>query len=119
MKLLQLNNWGVAARLVAIALVPAALMVLAVNLSLYWMAQDEVNDDIRERGRLIAAALAESSQYGVISGNVAAVEQTARGLMATERSLASVKVFDAQRKVLVAIGTTPSSAGAQTFEVAV
>ena len=119
MKLLQLDNWGVAARLVAIALVPAVLMVLAVNMSLYWMAQDEVNDDIRERGRLIAAALAESSQYGVISGNVAAVEQAARGLMATERSLVSVKVFDAQRKELVAIGMTPSSDGAQTFEVAV
>ena len=119
MKMLQARSWGVAARLVAIALVPAVLMMFAVNASLYWSAQDEVNDDIRDRGRLIAAALAEGSQYGVISGNIAVVEQAARGLMATEPSLASVKVFDAQRTVMVAIGAPPSVSGVQTFEVPV
>ena len=119
MKMLQTRSWGVAARLVAIALVPAVLMMFAVNASLYWSAQDEVTDDIRDRGRLIAAALAEGSQYGVISGNVAMVEQAARGLMATEPSLAFVKVFDAQRTVMVAIGAPPSVSGVQTFEVPV
>ena len=62
MKLFQMDSWGVAARLVAIALVPAILMLIAVNVSLYLVAQDEVNNDIRERGRLVAAALAAAIQ---------------------------------------------------------
>jgi len=119
MKLLQLNSPGIAARLVAIALMPAILMLIAVNVSLYLVAQDEVNNDIRERGRLVAAALAESSQYGVISGNVAAVERAARGLLETDRSIASIRVFDAQRKAMVDIEAPLATRGAQAFEAPV
>lgn len=119
MKLLRMNSWGVAARLVAIALVPAILMLIAVNVSLYLVAQDEVNNDIRERGRLVAASLAEASQYGVISGNVAAVEQAARGLLATDPSIASIKVFDAQRRAIVDVETPLAAHGSQTFEASV
>lgn len=119
MKLLQLNSWGIAARLVAIALVPAILMLIAVNVSLYFVAQEEVNNDIRERGRLVAAALAESSQYGVISGNATAVERAARGLLETDRSIASIKVFDAQSRAIVNIETPLGAQGEQTFEAPV
>jgi two-component system sensor histidine kinase UhpB len=102
-----------------IALAPAILLLLAVNVSMYMVAQQEVEADIRARGRLIAAALAESTQYGVISGNVAIVDRTVRGVMTTDPSIVSIQVLDTRRQVIVAIEQTPPMSGAQTFEIPV
>lgn len=119
MNLLRRHGWGFAARLMTLALVPASLMLIAVNVWLYVVARDEVNADIRERGRLVAAALSEGSQYGVISGNVAAVERTVRGLMAADRSIASIHVLDARREPIVVVEAAPATRNAQVFEVPV
>jgi two-component system sensor histidine kinase UhpB len=102
-----------------IALAPAILVLAAVNVSMYVVAQQEVEADIRARGRLIAIALAESTQYGVISGNVAIVDRTVHGVMTTDPSIVSIQVLDTRRKAIVAIEQTPAMSGAQTFEVPV
>ena len=68
------TGWSITARLAMLALVPAFLMLIAVNAWLYAVSADEANADIKERGRVIAAALSEGSRYGVISGNAASVD---------------------------------------------
>jgi two-component system sensor histidine kinase UhpB len=100
-----------------IALIPTLLMLVVVNVSLYVSARDEVNIDIRERGRLLAAALSEGSQYGVISGNVAAIERTVRALMAADESIASIRVLDARRLPIVAVDTPLGRRESEAFEV--
>jgi two-component system sensor histidine kinase UhpB len=117
MSLFRRRSWGLAARLMAIALVPAFLMLIAVNLWLYVAAKNEVDVDIRERGRLLAASLSEGSQYGVISGNVAAVDRTVRALMAADSSIASIQVLDSRREPIVTVGTPVGRGDAQAFEV--
>ena len=113
------TGWSIAARLVALALVPATLMLIAVNVSLYAVARDEAVADIKERGRLVAAALAEGSSYGVISGNAASIERTARALMATDPSIISIEVLDARRVPVVAVQIPHRGSALQTFEAAI
>ena len=119
MKLLRYQAWGFTARLIMIALVPACLMLVAVNLSLYFAARDEVAADISERGRLVAATLSEGSRYGVISDNTGVVERTVRGLMATDRSIASIHVLDTERNSMVVVDAYTAADDAQVFEVPV
>jgi hypothetical protein len=102
-----------------LALVPAMLMFVAVNVSVYVVSLEEAKANVRERSHLIAAALAEGSRYGVISGNPALVEGTVRGLMQADASVVAVEVVDADRQALVTVRGSNADTDAVTTEVAI
>ncbi len=85
---------GVTARLLTIAVLPAALMFLMVTSSLYATAIGDVQRDVAERGRLIANALAQSSPYGLVSGNLAYVHNTMRHLVESDRSIVCISLLN-------------------------
>lgn len=95
------RDWGIAARLLAIAVLPASVMFVAVTSALYVTAQSDVRRDVAERGRFIATALAQSSQYGLVSGNVAYLRTTLRHLLEAEPSIACIDIMNAARQVVV------------------
>jgi two-component system, NarL family, sensor histidine kinase UhpB len=95
------RQWGIAARLLSIAVLPAGVMALVVTITLQVRAQHEVLRDVAERGRLIAAAMAQSSQYGLVSGNVAYLRTTLRHLLDTDRSIDCIEILDARRRAVV------------------
>ena len=78
-------RWSIASRLLALALLPTAVMLLAGNAAMYELAVRDAATEIREHGESVAAALAEGSRYAVVSGNTGSVEQTVRGVMASDR----------------------------------
>jgi len=108
MKLRSPRSWGITARLVTVATVPACMMFLLVSGWLYWSGQAEVARQINERGHLIVQALAETSQYGVVSGNLSYVERNARRLLSTDKSIAAIQVLDAKGRLLVSGDTPPA-----------
>lgn len=98
---LNWKNWGITARLIAIAVLPVVLMFVSVTTWSYFSRLAEIQQDLHERGNLIAAALAESSQYGVISGNLTGVERTVRGLLQADKSIYGIELLDANRKIML------------------
>lgn len=108
MKLLAWKHWGIGGRLVTIAVAPATLMFLVISLALYFSGHDQIRSDIRERGGLLAAALAESSRYAVVSGNTAPLNETLRGLLALDPSLIAIEILDVNHAVIVSVGDTNS-----------
>lgn len=117
MRHLRPLRWSFTTRLVALALVPAMLMFLAVNVSVYVVSLEEAKANVRERSHLIAAALSEGSRYGVISGNPALVEGTIRGLMQADASIVAVEVMDAHRQALVTVRGSSADTDAVTAEL--
>lgn len=109
--------WSFTTRLVALALVPALLMFLAVNLSVYVVSLDEAKANVQERSRLLAATLSEASRYGVVSGNHILVERTVRSLMQTDASIIAVEVMGVQRQTLVTVRGSREDAGSVTTEL--
>lgn len=107
MTLMHPSSWGITARLILIATVPAFLMFAVVNISLYLSGQDEVKQALDERGQLIAAALAETSQFGVVSGHLSYLERNIRQLLVTDSSILEVVVLDAHGRHIVRAGGTP------------
>jgi two-component system, NarL family, sensor histidine kinase UhpB len=109
------RGWSIAALLVGIATVPAFVMFLVVSAAIYASRINEVRADIDDRGRLIAAALAESGRYGVVSGNVSSLEATLQRMLTTDASIAGIQILDAQRHLFASAGTTKVES-AVTFE---
>lgn len=92
--------------LLGLAVAPTLLMFLVISVALYVNRSAEIDRDIRDHGKLIAAALAESSQYGVSTGNEALLESTMRGLMSADSSIASLEIFDSTNHLLAAARAT-------------
>jgi len=102
--------------LVSVATVPALMMLLVVSTTTYFGRLNEIESDIDERGALLAAVLAESSHYGVFSGNVSSIERTMRGLMSADSSIAALEVLDAKQQPMIAVGTPPNPGKGRIFE---
>lgn len=112
---LRPSEWGIALQLVLVATLPAFLMFVVIGVSLYVVGEREVRKALDERGRLIAVALAETGQYGVVSGNTSYLERNVRQFLATDESVSAVEIRDAAGKVLVSVGRR-SMTGALLFE---
>jgi two-component system sensor histidine kinase UhpB len=104
MKLPALASSGITTRLVMIAVVPAAMMFVAISGILYLTSIQDVQRDLRERGRLVSAALAQSSRYSVVSGNAKQLERALQGLVSEDKSIVGVELRDPERRQLVKVG---------------
>lgn len=111
------QGWGIAARLLAIAVLPASVMFIAVTATLYATAQGDVRRDVAARGQLIATALAQSSQYGLVSGNVAYLRTTLRHLLEADPSIACIDITDADSLAVVSDCQALVPRESDTFEV--
>ena len=112
-------NWGIAARLLTIAILPAGVMFVAATASLYYTAQGDVRRDVAARGQLIATALAQSSQYGLVSGNVSYLRTTLRHLLEADASIACIVIADDQRKPFLSDCAPSKPTESDVFEVPV
>jgi two-component system sensor histidine kinase UhpB len=112
-------EWTIAARLLLIAVVPACLMFVAVTAALYFAGLSDVRRDVAERGQLIATALAQSSQYAVISGNTANLEQPLQGLLAADRNIAAIRITDSQGRTLVEVGGHQAFQAGDAYQAAI
>lgn len=113
------RRWGIAARLLAIAVLPASVMFVAVSAALYATTMEDVRRDVDERGQLVATALAQSSQYALVSGNTAYLAATLRDLLRADHSIACIAVSDQGGRAVVADCRRGASIGPGAFEVPV
>lgn len=105
----------IAARVTAIALVPAAVMMLVVNLALYQSAAGDVERDVEDRGRLMSAALGEAVRYGVISGNVDSLRQTSERVKNSGQGVVAIQIQNSKRSPMLTVGDTVGTADVREF----
>ena len=112
------KGWTIRATLLVISTVPPLVMLLVVAATLYFARVNEIRADIDERGRLAAAAVAEASEYGVVSGNLASLEETLRRLLSSDKSIAAIDILDLERGRLAGVraGSTSSPDAPLVFE---
>lgn len=93
--------WGITARLVVVATVPAALMLLVVNCVLYISGREAARQAVSDRGQLIAGALSWTAVYGVASGNVEYLQRLLPAMVHGDGSVVSIEILDRDRNLLV------------------
>ncbi|RTL35387.1 MAG: HAMP domain-containing protein [Burkholderiales bacterium] len=96
--------WSITTRLVMIACVPAVLMFVVITAALYVIGKDDAIRAVRDRGELIALSLAQTGQYGLVSGNGASLERSIRRLLESDHSIESIQLTDAGGHVVASVG---------------
>ena len=103
---------GIRARMLAAALVPVALVVMAL-VAVFWNSRlSDLDESHGLRTRLMARQVALASEYGIFSGNVPALQAVLAGLQ-REPDVKSVSIFDAQGHMLVSSGALHYSSFAE------
>ncbi|MFD2365349.1 ATP-binding protein [Pseudoduganella sp. GCM10020061] len=111
------HNWSIGRRMVFISMLPVAYLFCSFIWYSWFSHRSLVEEELSERGRVLARALAETSEYNVISGNLADLRLTIDGLVQTDRSIYRIDVLDAKRREVVSVtGDAGRDAEQRAFE---
>lgn len=91
------KNRTISWRLGIIAIIPLMLMALGELAYLLNSSHVEVKQDLREHGEILAAAVAENSEYGLTSGNLKDLERVVHSLILADKWIYEIQVFDAKK----------------------
>ena len=100
-----MKRLGTRGRLLAITLLPVLALFLTLTWHSYQSRQAEVSAELAERGQLLAAALASSSEYSMLYGRFDDLRATVHGKLQTDSAIYRVTLLDAARKELLDVKT--------------
>ena len=88
------RGWSIGLRMAFITMLPVALLFSSFVWYSWYSHRAQVDEELAERGRILARALAETSEYNVISGNLSDLRLTINGLVQSDRSVYRIDVID-------------------------
>ena len=97
------RSWSIGLRMAFITMLPVAFLFTAFVWYSWYAHRAQVAEELAERGRILARALAETSEYNVISGNLTDLRLTINGLVQSDKSIYRVDVIDASGKRAVRV----------------
>jgi two-component system sensor histidine kinase UhpB len=100
---------GIGTRMVAIAMLPVMFLFSSFVWYSWYSHRAQVAEELAERGRILAKALAETSEYNVISGNLSDLRLTINGLVQSDRSIHRIDVVDANQQPTVSVASDISA----------
>jgi len=106
------RSWGIGLRMAFITMLPVAFLFTSFVWYSWYAHRAQVAEELAERGRILARALAETSEYNVISGNLTDLRLTINGLVQSDKSIYRIDVLDASGKRAVRV-TSESAADAE------
>lgn len=99
------QSWSIGTRMAFITMLPVAFLFTSFVGYSWYSHRAQVAEELAERGRILAKALAETSEYNVISGNLADLRLTINGLVQSDKSIYRIDVVDAQQKVAISVAS--------------
>jgi len=111
------RGWSIGLRMAFITMLPVALLFTSFVWYSWYAHRAQVDEELAERGRILARALAETSEYNVISGNLGDLRLTINGLVQSDSSVYRVDVVDTNgRNAVSVISEHPIEAEGRAFE---
>jgi two-component system sensor histidine kinase UhpB len=112
------QNWSIGTRMAFITMLPVAFLFSSVVGYSWYSDRAQVAEELAERGRILARALAETSEYNVISGNLADLRLTINGLVQSDKSIYRIDVVDAERRGAISVSSRfPMNPDSRYYEV--
>jgi two-component system sensor histidine kinase UhpB len=88
------RGWSIGLRMAFITMLPVVLLFSSFVSYSWYSHRAQVDEELAERGRILVRALAETSEYNVISGNLSDLRLTINGLVQSDRSVYRIDVVD-------------------------
>ena len=99
------RGWSIGTRMIFITMLPVVFLFASFVWYSWYSHRAQVDEELAERGRILARALAETSEYNVISGNLADLRLTINGLVQSDKSIYRIEVRDAAGKMAISVTT--------------
>lgn len=100
----MIKRWGIRGRVLAIAVVPAALLSLFLGFFFTQSRITDLDDLLQDQGRAIVRHLASASEYGVFAGNTELLHGLAEST-ARETEVRGVAIYDTDGHPLATAGS--------------
>jgi two-component system sensor histidine kinase UhpB len=97
------RGWSIGLRMAFITMLPVVLLFSSFVWYSWYAHRAQVDEELAERGRILARALAETSEYNVISGNLSDLRLTINGLVQSDRSVYRIDVVDTSGRNAVSV----------------
>ncbi|MFL6707110.1 MAG: ATP-binding protein [Massilia sp.] len=111
------QSWSIGTRMIFITMLPVVFLFSSFVWYSWYSHRAQVAEELAERGRILARALAETSEYNVISGNLSDLRLTINGLVQSDKSIYRIEVLDASHKQAVSVSTQfPLQAESRYYE---
>jgi two-component system sensor histidine kinase UhpB len=111
------RGWSIGLRMAFITMLPVTLLFTSFVWYSWYAHRTQVDEELAERGRILARALAETSEYNVISGNLTDLRLTIGGLVQSDSSVYRIDVVYANgRSAAAFVSQHPIEAEARVFE---
>lgn len=94
---------GTRGRLLAITLLPVLALFVTLTWFNYQSRQTEVQEELAERGQLLASALVAGGETGLMHGQLDELRATINGMLQTDSAIQRVTLLDAGRKPLLEV----------------
>lgn len=104
------RSWSIGTRMAAIAMLPVVLLFASFMGYSWYAHRIQVDEELAERGRILARALAGTSEYNLISGNLSDLRLTIRGLVQSDASIYRVEVVDSSGRGAISVVSDTASA---------
>jgi two-component system sensor histidine kinase UhpB len=104
------QGWSIGTRMACIAMLPVVLLFASFMSYSWYSHRIQVAEELAERGRILARALAETSEYNVISGNLSDLRLTIRGLVQSDASIYRIDVIDGAGRGTVSVVSETAAA---------
>jgi two-component system sensor histidine kinase UhpB len=105
MRLQFWRSWSIGLRMAFITMLPVALLFSSFVWYSWYSHRAQVAEELAERGHILATALAETSEYNLISGNLSDLRLTINGLVQSDQSIYRIDVVDANGKAAVGVAS--------------
>ncbi|WP_426116877.1 HAMP domain-containing sensor histidine kinase [Massilia sp. PWRC2] len=97
------QGWSIGTRMIFITMLPVAFLFSSFVWYSWYSHRAQVDEELAERGRILARALAETSEYNVISGNLSDLRLTINGLVQSDKSIYRIEVRDAADRPAISV----------------
>ena len=99
------QSWNIGTRMAFITMLPVVFLFSSFVWYSWYSHRAQVAEELSERGRILARALAETSEYNVISGNLSDLRLTINGLVQSDKSIYRIDVVDAAAKNAISVSS--------------
>lgn len=97
---LSWSHWTIATRLLFVALFPITYFFISVVSYSYYSRISEVEEELAERGKSIATAIAEGAEYHLAAGHLGELNSNINSIAQTDVNIYRIDVLDTERHVL-------------------
>ncbi|TQV71573.1 hypothetical protein FLL45_20705 [Aliikangiella marina] len=101
-----MNEWGIRARVILLALVPTILVAIVMGTYFIATRVHDLDVSLKERGQAIVNYLSQTAEYPVLSANTSSLQRLVSSARDGDDDILAVAIYDKNNLLFASSGTS-------------